>query len=217
MDTSTPKLDTILKELIGKSEVIVGSAAVTRSCQRGKLSLVVMAADAAPDLLESIRAEATAKAIRVVVVQTRKMLAELASQRRPTAAIGLVRHSDDLLLRLAPGVPIDWDVDLLIWFHSLRFTHLEGGYKQATLRVGLRRPFSFDLGVVDGGTAQLRGVVHINEVGWLRWFEVESRPDILRHEYPNSWDALAKEMHQVYPLLDHDTWLTYYRFEYERM
>lgn len=207
-------VDQLLRELIGSSERAVGSAATIRACQRQSLDLVLLARDAAPDIVESVSDAAVRSGTRLISVPTRSHLAMMAGERRPTSAIGVRRLSDNTLSLFAQET-LAWARDLLLWFQSKRFTHLEGGYKTATLRVGLRRPGSFRLGIVETETGSIKGIASIDQVSWLRWRDVPSRSDILVREYPSEWTQLEQEMTASYPSLAPDTWVTYYGFRYE--
>jgi ribosomal protein L7Ae-like RNA K-turn-binding protein len=207
-------VDDILTRLLEGARLDGGSAAVFRGCQRRTYDVVVLATDAAPDLIQSVSEVANRANIRVLTVDTRVRLARIAGQRRPTSAVGARLVGSDVLTCF-PAETIGWRVDPLIWFHSSRFVHLEAGYKRATLREGLRRPFALELGVVDAGSGAVRGSAGIEEVAWLRWGEIIRRPEILACEYPNDPAQLTAEMLEIYPALESSTWMTYYRFTYE--
>jgi ribosomal protein L7Ae-like RNA K-turn-binding protein len=207
-------MHSMLAALIADARIDVGSSAVVRGCQRAKFGLVLLADDAAPDIVRDVSAAARDAGVRVVRVPSRDELAALIGHRRPTASAGLVLTETEFLNAFS-GRPIDWSLDLLIWFHSGRFEHLEAGYKRATLRKGLRRPWALTLGVVDAASAQVRGRIQIAEVRWLHWGALEHSPDILHYEYPSEYPALRDEMLDIYPDLANDTWMTYYRFIYE--
>jgi ribosomal protein L7Ae-like RNA K-turn-binding protein len=206
-------VERMLADLLASARIDVGSSAVLRGCQRGSYDLILLAHDAAPDLLRDVQRAAADSGIRVIRVDTRTRLGKLASSRRPSSSVG-VQLTAGGTLNLYSGPPLDWAYDLLIWFHPSRFTHLEHGYKRATLRQGLRRPYSFELGAVDASSQEIRGQVTIDQVVWLKWGDVEGSADILSYEYPSDYPQLAVEMLEIYPELEAATWMTYYRFSY---
>lgn len=206
--------DEVIEAVLADADLEIGSAEVIRGCQRRRFDVVFLARDSASDLLQSVTRAAQRGGVRIVVVDSRERLGRLARHRRPASAVGARSRTHDPL-NFHPDAPADWQLDLLIWFESKRFQHLEGGYKRATLRRGLRRPYSLRLGVVDAATAEVRGLAAIEHVSWLRWQEVPQHAHILEAEYPTQWPELEREMLAVYPSLESDTWMTYYRFNYE--
>ncbi len=85
--------------------------------------------------------------------------------------------------------------------------------KHGTIRAGRRVPASLVLPVRITETGEIIGNAEILEVRWLKLRHINT-PEILDYEYPSDIGALRKDLDALYPGINDDSWVTFFRFKF---
>lgn len=86
--------------------------------------------------------------------------------------------------------------------------------KHGTIRAGRRIPAAMKLAVRITETGEYLGKIAIEEVRWLKLKEIGT-PEILSFEYPSDLEELKIDLVTIYPELNEDSWVTFFRFRFE--
>jgi len=115
--------------------------------------------------------------------------------------------------RSVPGDTVD-RVQEELQFRLKYRERLAARNKHGTIRAGRRIPAAMSLVVRITETGEYLGKVVIEEVRWLRLKEIAS-PEILTREYPSDPEKLKVDLVTIYPELQDDSWITFFRFRFE--